>query len=247
MIDQKELEPDGQKAHRVSARLAYLASDRPDIAFACKECSRAVGQATRADFKMSERYRTTLTTHSTCRVGVTAAEQREHRYDRWTFPMPTQLLARKRDARHLEDACASVNTPWQPGSSTQNVVSLCSAEPEYYSMVRFASEAIGLVSTVRELGHEAHVRIWTDAAAAHGLARRSGSGAIRHMETKVLLAEAKREEPGAQDRDDPWYSQSRRLDDEASGWQTFDDVVRLVEHQTHRRSTEFSCEADDRH
>ena len=49
-LDHEELFPDGQQAyHSVSARLAYLASDRPDIAFACKECSRAVGKATRAD------------------------------------------------------------------------------------------------------------------------------------------------------------------------------------------------------
>ena len=43
-LDHQELELDGQRAcHSVSARLAYLASDRPDIAFACK------GKATRAD------------------------------------------------------------------------------------------------------------------------------------------------------------------------------------------------------
>ena len=45
-LDQRELESDGQQAyHSVSARLAYLASDRPDIAFACKECSRAIGES----------------------------------------------------------------------------------------------------------------------------------------------------------------------------------------------------------
>ena len=51
-------------------------------------------------------------------------------------------------------------------------------------MVRCASEVIGLANTIREFGHEAHVRIWTDAAAALGLVFRSGSGAIKHMETK---------------------------------------------------------------
>ena len=49
-------------------------------------------------------------------------------------------------------------------------------------MVRCASEAIA--NTTRELEHEAHVRIWTNAAAARGLAIRRGSGAIKHMETK---------------------------------------------------------------
>ena len=40
-LDHEELELDGQKAyHSVSARLAFLASDRPDIAIACKEFSR---------------------------------------------------------------------------------------------------------------------------------------------------------------------------------------------------------------
>ena len=76
-------------------------------------------------------------------------------------------------------------------SSTQKVVSLSSAESEYYSMVRCASEAIGLATTIRELGHEALVRIWTDAAAARGLALRSGSGAIKHMETKYFWLQQK--------------------------------------------------------
>ena len=38
-------------------------------------------------------------------------------------------------------------------SSTQKVVSLSSAESEYYSMVRCASEVIGSANTIRELGH----------------------------------------------------------------------------------------------
>ena len=49
-LDHEELEPAGQKAYTsMSARLAYLALDRPNIAFAGKECSRAVGKATTAD------------------------------------------------------------------------------------------------------------------------------------------------------------------------------------------------------
>ena len=72
-------------------------------------------------------------------------------------------------------------------------MSLSSAELEYYGMARCASEAIGLTNTVR------------------GLALRSGSGAIKDMDKKILLASAEREEPGAQDRENPWHSQSRRL------------------------------------
>ena len=45
-------------------------------------------------------------------------------------------------------------------SATQKVT-LSSAESEYYSAVRCATEATGLANTIRQLGHEAHVRIWT--------------------------------------------------------------------------------------
>ena len=76
-------------------------------------------------------------------------------------------------------------------SSTQKVVSLSSAESKYYSMVRCASEAIGLANTIRELGHEAQVRICPDAAAARGLALRSGSGAIKRMDTKYFWLQQK--------------------------------------------------------
>ena len=71
------------------------------------------------------------------------------------------------------------------------MVSLSRAESEYYSIVRCASKAIGLANTIRGLGHEAQVRIWTDAAAARGLALRSGSGAIKHMETKYFWLQQK--------------------------------------------------------
>ena len=80
----RNLNPMGKKAyHSVSARLAYLASERLDIAFACKECSRAVGKATRADLTRLKRIGRYLL--YTPRVGVPAATRREHRADRWTL------------------------------------------------------------------------------------------------------------------------------------------------------------------
>ena len=104
-------------------------------------------------------------------------------------------------------------------------MSLSSVESEYYSMARCASEAIGLANMIRELGHEARGQIWADAAAARGLALRSGSGAIKHTETKYFWLQQKEKNPGAPDRKDAWNSQSRRSDDEASGWKALGDAV----------------------
>ena len=60
-------------------------------------------------------------------------------------------------------------------------------------MVQCATEAVGLANTIRELGHEAHVRIWTDAAGARRLALRSGSGAIKQMQTKYIWLQQKKQ------------------------------------------------------
>ena len=105
--------------------------------------------------------------------------------------MLTQLVARKRGARHLEAACALGQHTLGTWSSAQEVVSLSSAESEYFSMVRCASDAIGLANTPRELGHKPHVRIWTDAAAARVLALRRRSGAIQRKKTKYFRLQQK--------------------------------------------------------
>ena len=172
-LNHEELEPDGQKAyHSVSASRHIW--HQTDIAFAC-ECSRAVGKATRADL-----------TRLTC-IGRYLLV--------WEFPIQNEESIVTINGLCDADAagcpktrcstsggclCVSQHTlaTW---SSTQKVVLLSSAESEYCSMVRCASE-----DTARELGHEVHVRIWTDAAGGRGLGLCSGSGAIKHMQTKYF-------------------------------------------------------------
>ena len=217
----EELELDGRKAyHSVSARLAFLASDRPDIAFASKECSRAVGKATRADLTRPKRIGRYLL-HTPRAV--------------WEFPLQNEESIVKIDGLSNADAAGCPNTrrttsggrlrvgqhtlaTW---SWTQKVLSLSSAESEFYSMLRCASEAVGLANIVRELGHKAHVRIWTGAAAARWLAPPQRDWRHQtHGDKSTVGCQQKREEPGAQDREDPWHLQSRRLDGETSGWKT---------------------------
>ena len=77
-------------------------------------------------------------------------------------------------------------------------------------MVRCASEAIALANTIRELGHEAQVRIWTDAAAARGLALRSGSGATEHVETKYFWLQQKEKIQVLKIEKNPTHNQSIR-------------------------------------
>ena len=188
----EELELDGQKAnHTVSARLAHMAPDRPDIALACGECSRT--DLTR--LKLVGRY----LLHASRVV--------------WRFPFQVEKSIMTSDGLSDADAVGCPKTRRSTSrrclrvgqhtlatwSSTQTVVSLSSAESEYYSMVSCVR---------RELGHEAHVRIWTDAAPARGLALRSGNGDITLVANKCLWLQQE-EKPGAQDGKDPRHRQSR--------------------------------------
>ena len=99
-------------------------------------------------------------------------------------------------------------------SSTQKVVSLSSAESEYHSMVRCASEAIDRIGQ-----HDTGA--WTRSTR---IGSRKWERRNQAFGNEVLLAAPEREKPGAQDREDPRHSQSRRVHDETSGWETFGDV-----------------------
>ena len=144
----EELEPDGQKANQsVSARMAFQASRRPDIAFACKECSRAVGKTTRADLIRLRRIGRYLL-HNVRAV--------------WEFPLQDAESTVTIDG--LSDAvaagCLQTRRSTSGGSlrigrhtlatwsSTQKLVSLSTTESEYYSMVRCAGEANRVANNV---------------------------------------------------------------------------------------------------
>ena len=107
----------------------------------------------------------------------------------------TLLDAHEHVAEPLGDACLLENTHFVTRSSTRKVVSPSSGGSGHCSTQRCANEAIGLANTIRELGHEAHVRTWPDAAGAREVALRSGKGAIKHMGNQVLLGKTGRSIP----------------------------------------------------
>ena len=59
-------------------------------------------------------------------------------------------------------------------SSTQAVIALSSGESEYYSLVKGASEALGLRNAMRDWNLEVEVDLATDSSAALGIASRLG-------------------------------------------------------------------------
>ena len=71
-------------------------------------------------------------------------------------------------------------------SKTQSVVAKSSAERELYSVVKGATEGLGLVTLYADLGCKKEVQLNLDAAAAKGILERQGIARIRHIDVNVL-------------------------------------------------------------
>ena len=129
-VDHEERELDGQKAyHRVWVRLAYLAADRPDIAFACKEYRRAVGKATRADLTRLKRIGRYL-------LHAPRAVRELESITTIDGLSDADAAGCTKTRRSTSGGCLRVGQHnVETWSTTQKVVTLSGAESEYYSMV----------------------------------------------------------------------------------------------------------------
>eukprot|EP00971_Amphidinium_carterae_P352935 6492776-Amphidinium_carterae.1 len=72
------------------------------------------------------------------------------------------------------------------GARTQNIVSLSTAESEFYALTTAASELCHISSVLSFFGLE-HTRVVvTDSSAALGIAQRSGQGRVKHLSTRAM-------------------------------------------------------------
>ena len=71
-------------------------------------------------------------------------------------------------------------------STTQATIALSSAEAELYSLVKGASQTLGMLSLARDLGVPMKATIHTDASAALSIIQRQGTGKLRHVSTQFL-------------------------------------------------------------
>ena len=64
---------------------------------------------------------------------------------------------------------------WIKGySTTQKVIALSSGEAELFRLVKGASHALGIRSSLQDMGRTLSIQLNTDATAAEGIASRSG-------------------------------------------------------------------------
>ena len=71
-------------------------------------------------------------------------------------------------------------------SKTQATISLSSGEAELHGIAMGCSQSLGIQSLMRDLGWNLKLRVFSDATAAIGIARRKGLGRIRHLDCTDL-------------------------------------------------------------
>ena len=78
-------------------------------------------------------------------------------------------------------------------SKTQASVTLSSAEAELVAMCKLAAEMIGMGSLAADLGQDMKITMYADSSAAIAIAKRRGSGNLRHINIGLLWIQEKTE------------------------------------------------------
>ena len=161
-----------------AARGNYLAGDRLDAQFACKEVCRWMSTPTRQSWLALKRL---------CRylVGLPRMvyKYRFQRVDCANIYTDTDRAGCPRTRESTSGGCLMMgNHLIKSWSTTQALVSLSSGEAEFYGVVRAAGVGLGYQAMAADLGLELPLRVWTDSAAALGICNRQGLAKLRHID-----------------------------------------------------------------
>ena len=174
---------DATQFRGLAARGNYLAQDRVDIQYACKEASRRMAKPRVGDWQLLKRIARYL-------VGAPRYEQRFRWQNR-----PSQLdIFTDSDWAGCKTTCRSTSggvALWgshciKTWSSTQATIALSSAEAELYALTKGAAQGLGMMTLMEDFGIPTAVTVHTDASAAIGIVRRAGLGKLRHLNVRYL-------------------------------------------------------------
>ena len=178
------LSPDQFFQYRsLTARANYLAIDRPDILFATKELCRKMSNPTQQAWQRLIRLGRYL--RGRPRLVWHFNWQEEPLELRMFSDANWAGCPRSRKSTSGGAALLGIH-PIRVYSKTQSVIALSSAESEFYATCKAATEGIGVLSLMKDLGIEKKIVMEVDASAALGVIERKGIGRIRHLHTNAL-------------------------------------------------------------
>ena len=165
-----------------AARANYLAADRLDGQFACKEVCRWMSKPTEHAWQALKRIGRFL--RGSPRLVYTYPQQTADCVDVYT---DTDWAGCPKTRKSTSGGCILVGShAIKHWSSTQTSVALSSGEAEFAGVIRGAGQGLGYQALLRDLGVQAPLRVWTDSSAAIGICSRQGLGKLRHLDAHTL-------------------------------------------------------------
>ena len=185
----KELEEDQPLPARLTtafrgaaARGNYLAADRLDLQFACKEVCRWMAAPTQHAWTALKRICRFL-----CQAPRLVHEYRQQTVEAIDVYTDTDWSGCPKTRKSTSGGCVMVGThAVKHWSSTQASIALSSGEAEFAGVIRGAGQGLGYQALLRDLGIEMPLRVWTGSSAAIGVCSRQGLGKLRHLDTHML-------------------------------------------------------------
>ena len=171
----------------ISARLNYLALDRPDLQFTAKSASKFMACPRQVDWGILKRVgRYLLGAPRSVQLfywqkepsSVTSCTDSDWAGDKFT---------RKSTSGGVMKFGGHVIKSW---STTQHCIAMSSGEAELYALVKGAAQTRGLMSMLADFGRVVTAEVCTDASAAIGMAHRQGLGKTRHVDVQYLWIQA---------------------------------------------------------
>ena len=164
-------------------RGSYLALDRPDLMYSVKESSRKMSNPCEADVGKLDRIARYLI-------------KQPRVVQKFPWQCLPEILKIECDSDHAGCSVTRKSTTGYVGmlgectiaarSVSQSILSLSSAESEFYALCSAASAALGLKSLFEDLGVQLRIEIGMDASAAISMASRRGLGKAKHIQCQYL-------------------------------------------------------------
>jgi hypothetical protein len=177
------LDAAGVSAYRsITARINYLAQDRPDITYASKEACRDMSAPTQKSWSKVKH----IARYLVGKPRLVYEYRFQEHADLDTYvdsDYAGDFASRKSTSGGCVMRGAHLIKHW---SNNQSVIALSSGEAELYGVITGATHSIGLQSIAADLSVEVEKTLHTDSSAAKGICERKGIGKIRHLAVSTL-------------------------------------------------------------
>ena len=182
--DGKEVDArNGRRFRKIAARASYLALDRADLQYACKETSQGMAAPLGRHWRKLKRIGRYLIQHprAVCQYKWQPDDSTVRVYS------DSDWAGCRRTARSTSGGVVMRGSHYlRSWSSTQKNVTLSSAEAELLAVVKASSEAVGICQLMADWGQEVHGMVYSDSSAALGIVKRKGNGKLRHVKVGML-------------------------------------------------------------